>query len=101
MRDNATPVPLIGLTDTDTVESHFVRFYAVYPKHTAKEAARRAYVKAVKKVSPEKILAGAERFRDDPTRNPQYTPHPATWLNAGRWDDEDVVATPPQLVRRW
>jgi hypothetical protein len=30
------------------------------------------------------------RYRNDPNREPEFTAHPATWLNAGRWDDDPL-----------
>lgn len=40
----------------------------------------------MKKASPAQIMAGlaAHRFSDDP----QYVPHPSTWLNGERWADQ-------------
>lgn len=68
----------------------FLRFYERYPRHTAKGAALRAWAKAVKLADPEVIIAGAERYRDDPNRDDSFTAYPATWLNAGRWDDDPL-----------
>lgn len=78
-------------------ESKFDRFYAAYPRHTAADAARKALVIALRKASIEDIVAGAERFRDDPNRDPAFTPHPSTWLNQGRWNDDPL---PPRGVTR-
>lgn len=75
----------------------FDQFWSIYPRKVGKEAARKAWMKACRKTAPLTILAGAERYRDDRTRVPQYTAHPTTWLNAGRWADEDV-ARPESLV---
>jgi DNA-binding transcriptional ArsR family regulator len=80
-------------------------FYAAYPRHTGRQAARRAWDKAVRDTTPERLLAGAQRFAADPNRDPTYTPHPATWLNAGRWDDEPLpprsVSPRPTAAREW
>lgn len=76
----------------------FVEFWKVYPRHTAKEGARKSWRSALKKASAVDIIAGAERYRDDPSRKPDFTAHPTTWLNQGRWADELVAAravTPP------
>lgn len=69
----------------------FVAFWAAYPKRKAKDAAAKAFAKAMARIQdPDPlavILAGIERALpgwDDP----QFIPHPATWLNAGSWDDE-------------
>lgn len=72
----------------------WLKFWEIYPLRKAKDAARRAWRGALKKkgVTAALIIAGAERYRDDPARKPDFTAHPATWLNAARWADE---ASPP------
>lgn len=72
----------------------FDDFWAAYPRHVAKDAARKAWDAATQRATPSAIIAGALRFRDDPNRDDAYTPHPATWLNAGRWDDEPLPPRP-------
>ena len=68
----------------------FDEFWAAYPRKTAKVSALKAWTKALKSTDPQVILDGLARFRfsDDL----QYVPHPATWLNSGRWADEPVTA---------
>jgi hypothetical protein len=72
----------------DAEPATFAAFYAAYPLHKARAAAARAYAKALKQVSAEQLLDAAQQYADDPTRDPADTPHPATWLNQGRWADE-------------
>lgn len=70
-------------------DDDFDRFWAVFPRRTGKGAARTAWAKARKLSDPERIILAAERFagiRKD--EDPRFTPHPATWLNQQRWDDE-------------
>ncbi len=43
------------------------------------------------------MLAGAQRLRDDPNREPAFTPHPTTWLNRDGWQDEPC---PPRGQQR-
>jgi len=76
----------------------FAEFYAAYPKHVGKIAAERAWDKAVAKggAGPAEVVAGAAAFAAwcERTRAaPKFIPHPATWLNAGRWADELIYAT--------
>lgn len=66
----------------------FDEFWSTYPAKKAKQAALKAWLKAIKLATPDEIIAGAARYRDAPDRKPDYTAHPASWLNAGRWDDE-------------
>lgn len=71
----------------------FDRFWKAYPLKKAKQAA----LKAWKKINPDKqlaetIIAAVEkqkRWEDWIRDNGQYIPHPATWLNQGRWEDEE------------
>ena len=37
-------------------------------------------------VDPQAIIEAAERYRDDPNREPQFTTMPETWLNQERWE---------------
>jgi hypothetical protein len=68
----------------------FERFWAVYPKRVAKEAARKAFAKAVENgTTVETLIAGAQRYAvKRQGQDPKYTKHPATWLNGGCWQDE-------------
>ena len=72
-------------------DPRFEEFWQEYPRKTGKEAARRAWEKAAARVGAEPILKGL-RAAVWPLDN-QFIPHPATWLNQGRWDDE---APPPR-----
>lgn len=70
----------------------FADFWDVYPRKTARAAALKAWAKAIKTADAQEILAGALRYSQDPNREAQFTAYPATWLNAGRWEDEPLPA---------
>ena len=70
----------------------FDEFWSIYPLRVGKDAARRAWAKAIRRATADDITAGARRYRDDPNRDEGYTKHPATWLNAGCWDDDPLPA---------
>lgn len=72
------------------ISSSFAAFWQAYPRKKGKQQALRAWEKAIKTgADPTVIVAGAERYALERTgEDPQYTAHPATWLHAGRWDDE-------------
>ena len=65
----------------------FAQFWASYPRKKAKQEARKAWDKAVKKTDPNLIIEAGRRYADSKP-DPQYTPYPATWLNRGSWEDE-------------
>jgi hypothetical protein len=68
----------------------FEEFWQAYPRKVSKGAASKAYVKAIGKASPVVLLSTLEGWKKSkafPTEA-QYIPHPATWLNAERWNDQ-------------
>lgn len=75
----------------------FEAFWEIYPRKVAKQAALKAWIKAVQLAAPEIIIEGAQRYATDPNRHPSYTAHPATWLNAHRWNDEPL---PPRELSK-
>lgn len=82
-------------------DAGFARFWLAYPRKTAKGDARKAYDRAVRKLmaadinrDPEMVLIGALERAKAAWTDAQYIPHPATWLNGERWDDEPETAAP-------
>ncbi len=72
--------------------NNFDTFYLAYPRHIAKQSALKAWNK-LKPTQPllETILSAIEKQKRSPqwTKDDgQYIPHPATWLNQKRWEDE-------------
>jgi len=73
-------------------ESLFSEFWKDYPRKVDKGAAFRAFKSALKRAKFEYIIAGAIAYRNDPTRDAEFTKYPATWLNADAW--ENAAALP-------
>lgn len=75
----------------------FDRFWVAYPKKVGKEKARRAF----EKLHPTEDLLGQmleaiakqRRVYSWNKATWKYIPHPATWLNQKRWEDEVVGET--------
>jgi hypothetical protein len=97
----AEPDVLVLVTAEMTAASKpptFADFYAAYPKHEARAKAEASWIKAIKRATPERILAGARRYGADPNLpDKQFIPLPATWLNGDRWDDDPC---PPRRDRQ-
>lgn len=85
-----------GRRTSATGDAAFDEFWQAYPRRTAKKQAQRAFQRALRDTPARVLIDAARRFAADPTREPAYTPHPATWLNQGRWDDEGPAR--PQAV---
>ena len=76
--------------DSDPVFGHF---WSVFPKKKGKPAAYAAWQKALsREADPNVIIKAAERYRDDPSRNPEKTKYPQGWLNDERYADEADAA---------
>jgi hypothetical protein len=81
----------------------FDRFWLVYPKKVAKDAARKAFTKR----NPDAVLvdrmvaavqqqAQSEQWQRDAGR---FIPNPSTWLNQARWQDEPTSSV--SRARQW
>ncbi len=73
----------------------FEEFWARYPRREGKAAALKAWRTARRNATDAELLEGADRYREDPNREPAYTKHPSTWLRAGSWVDEPL---PPRTT---
>ena len=73
----------------------FQIFWEAYPKKTGKQAAFRAWKRAIKTVDNGIILAALRKQREWSMwrkNGGQYIPNPSTWLNQGRWEDEENIS---------
>lgn len=67
----------------------FDEFWAFYPRKIGKGGAKKTWQKITRTVKPDQIIEGARRMSQDPNLpETQFIPHPSTWLNEGRWEDE-------------
>ena len=84
------------------VAERFARFWAAYPRKEAKKNAEAAF----RKIDPDEELlarmldsiakwARSEQWTKDGDR---FVPHPATWLNGRRWEDEPPKAAPGRVT---
>ncbi len=82
--------------DTDL---SFQAFWRNYPRKVGRQAAWRIW----QRLKPDaqfldRILTALEWQRVQPQwlkEQGQFIPHPATWLNQGRWDDQPVEIAEP------
>ena len=75
---------------------HFDAWWDIYPRKEGKGAARRGWMKALKiiggddavRVLQEKTVTFRKICDNRPRSERKYIPHPVTWLNQERWEDE-------------
>jgi hypothetical protein len=83
---------------------YFDRFWDSYPRKEAKQTAKKAF----EKLNPDEsllqtMLEAVERFKGSAQwreENGRFIPHPATWINQRRWEDEVKGGTGDAGYRR-
>ncbi len=72
--------------------SDFLVFWSAYPKKIGKGSAYKAWkkIKSTKELLTEMLSAIKKQINSNDWKkeNGQYIPHPSTWLNTNRWEDE-------------
>jgi putative uncharacterized protein 15 len=93
---NTAPPKKPARKDTDKPADGFDEWWKQYPKKVSKLDAKKAYRAVIKQgATPQDLLDGLQRHNANWKANntePQYIPHPASWLRKGRWEDE--LSTP-------
>ena len=76
--------------DISKKEELFESFWKVYPRKVGKEKCRNWFKshKPKEDLVQKMIEAVEEQKKSKQWSDPQYIPHPYTWLNQGRWEDE-------------
>jgi len=83
----------IRIRESDSIlDTRFNEFWELYPRKAGKKKAREAFAKVVKDEAVFSALMaglrehiGCAQWTKD---GGQYIPHPTTWLNQERWEDE-------------
>jgi hypothetical protein len=84
------------------IAAEFDQWYADYPKKVAKPEAKKAFIKARKTVDLETLLNGLGKYKAAVNgKERQFIANPATWLNAGRWEDDYETETQPAHNALW
>lgn len=77
---------------SDWPKDAFEQFYGLYPRKVSKTDAQKSLARIRKsgKVPFGKLMSGLRAYLET-NPDPQFIPHPSTWLNKGRWDDEHTA----------
>jgi hypothetical protein len=104
LEDQDVDVDVDGEKDEEEEKekTDFDAFWKAYPRKIGKKAAEKAWARAKDKPALEVILAAvkAQAASDQWLKDGgQFIPHPATWLNQGRWSDEPPAPQPQGVPR--
>ena len=86
--DTVFPLEAPSSQKKKEVGLEFAEFWKWYPRKVAKGAAEKAWRSIPVSKYPQ-VLLMAEAFSKTPFKDISFCPHPATWLNAKRWEDEE------------
>ena len=82
-------------------EDQALAIYQAYPKHEAKQDALKAIRTALAKIAPDVLLEAVQAYAKATEGNdPQFIPLAATWIRAGRWEDDRSTWTKHQQKQR-
>lgn len=79
--------------ESSLVDAEFDEWWSTYPRKTGKQSAVKAWEKlsdASRQAALSAIGAHVEHWQRSKTQQ-QFIPHPATWLNGRRWEDQLVT----------
>ena len=77
------------------IDAGFDEFWQLYPRHVARKVAKTKWQKLGKR----KKKAALEHLRRKPFAavDAQYIPHPSTYINQERWEDEPASPATPDI----
>ena len=81
------------LTFNKRMLQNFHIFWQAYPRKVGKRACQRIWERVYSTLPTVDILVDilakqSEEYGWDQSDNRKFIPHPTTWLNQGRWEDE-------------
>ena len=75
----------------------FEKWWATYPRKVGKAKAAKDWQRATKRINQDDLIEATQRFsafHEAEGTQPQFIPHPSTWLNRDGWDDELTPSKP-------
>ena len=84
----------------EPIEQQVASVYSAYPKKADKPNALKAIRKAIRAHGFDHVLERTEAFvKARQGADPRYTPHPATWFNGERFNDDPTTWAPSTQLR--
>jgi uncharacterized protein YdaU (DUF1376 family) len=89
---NHKPLTNIKPIRANALDNGFEEFWQAYPKKVGKDAAAKSWTKTKARIDDVLPALAWQKESDQWRRNDgQFIPNPATYLNQGRWHDEQPV----------
>lgn len=80
----------------------FEEFWAAYPRKVAKAVARKSFARLTEQQQLDACKAINKHITYWKTKETEleFVPHPATWLNQERWEDELVIEPKKEKISK-
>jgi hypothetical protein len=80
----------------------FDEFWSAYPRKIAKAVARKAFAKLTEQQQLDacKAIDDHNAYWQTKETELEFIPHPATWLNQERWEDELVIEPKKEKISK-
>ena len=108
LSNNSLPPQPVAVEVIPSTELLFDHFWKLYPRKESKQAAKRAWSKLKPDHALFEIIINALEYRTQTKEwlndNGRFIPHPATWLNGRRWEDEQQsqnICKPTALQQKY
>ena len=96
IQSNTNPIQSESESNGTSANERFEAFWKAYPRKESKPTARKAF----EKINPDdellkKMLSAIEKWKETSQWQEdggRYIPHPSTWLNQQRWEDEPIAS---------
>jgi hypothetical protein len=79
----------------ENTDNGFDTFWNLYPKRIAKADALKAWNKAIKKKTPDELIALTKAYSESKLPDMTYIPYPASWLNKELYESVEVQEKKP------
>ena len=87
-----------------TVSKMFDEFWSAYPRKVAKAVARKAFARLTEQQQLDacKAISNHVAYWKTKETELEFIPHPSTWLNGERWEDELVIEPKKEKIdKKW
>jgi hypothetical protein len=88
--EHGSPEPSLTIINHQSVEVGEI--YSLYPRKVARGAAEKAIANALKTTTAQTLIEAVTAYASAvalwSAEDQKYIPHPATWFNARRWEDD-------------
>lgn len=87
-----------NIIEDNIIEDNIIDRFEIFWEHYPRKVAKQKALKSFKKISPDdklfqKMLNAVEEYKNTKQwQNKEFIPHPTTWLNQCRWEDEIIIA---------